>query len=102
MEIKNNIDTGTSYDIHYDLQQHIMDWCKCEDEIMCKKAIEKVKHEKGIFLGEFVKAVLKINNIAAEFEKICEIVNNVSLLEKIRQIPVQTLKYVASNQSLYI
>ena len=102
MEIKNNIDTGTSYDIHYDLQQHIMDWCKCEDEIMCKKAIEKVKHEKGIFLGEFVKAVLKINNIAAEFEKICEIVNNVSLLEKIRQIPVQTLKYIASNQSLYI
>jgi hypothetical protein len=102
IEIKNNIDTGTSYDINYDLQQHIMDWCKCEDEIMCKKAIEKVKQEKGIFLGEFVKAVLKINNVAAEFEKICEIVGNVSLLEKIRQIPVLTLKYVATNQSLYI
>jgi len=102
IEIKNNIDTGTSYDINYDLQQHIMDWCRCEDEIMCKKAIEKVKQEKGIFLGEFVKAVLKINNVAAEFEKICEIVDNVSLLEKIRQIPVLTLKYVATNQSLYI
>jgi len=102
IEIKNNIDTGTSYDINYDLQQHIIDWCRCEDEIMCKKAIEKVKQEKGIFLGEFVKAVLKINNVAAEFEKICEIVDNVSLLEKIRQIPVLTLKYVATNQSLYI
>jgi hypothetical protein len=102
IENKNCIDTGTSYDMHYDLQQHIMDWCRCEDEVACKAAIEKVKEEKGIFLGEFVKAVLKINNIASEFEKICEIVDNVSLLEKIRQIPVLTLKYVATNQSLYI
>jgi len=102
IEARNKIDTGTKYDIHYDLQQQLIDWCKCEDERMCKEAIEKIKKEKGIFLGEFVKAILKINNIAAEFEKICEIMDNVSLLEKIRQIPVITLKYVASNQSLYI
>ena len=102
IEARNKIDTGSCYDIHYDLQQHILDWCKCGDEIACKEAIQRIKKEKGIFLGEFVKSVLKINNVAAEFEKVCEIVDNVSLLEKIRQIPVITLKYVASNQSLYI
>jgi hypothetical protein len=43
--------------------------------------------EKDIFLGEFVKAILKINNITAELEKV---------------VPQLTLKYVATNQSLYI
>ena len=49
-----------------------------------------------------MKAILKINNIAKEIEKICEIKNNIVLLEKIKQIPALTLKYVVSNQSLYL
>ena len=32
IEARNKIDTGTKYDIHYDLQQQLIDWCKCEDE----------------------------------------------------------------------
>jgi hypothetical protein len=58
--------------------------------------------EKNIFLGEFIKALLKINNIAAEFENVCEITNNMKLLKKIREIPDMTMKYIATNQSLYV
>ena len=80
----------------------MMEWCAAADEITCREIINKLKEEKGIFLGEFVKAILKINNIAKEFEKICETVQNLSLLQKIKCIPELTLKYVATNQSLYI
>ena len=45
---------------------------------------------------------LIINTISLELEKICEIVNNLELKEKLIKIPKLTLKFVATNQSLYI
>jgi len=35
-------------------------------------------------------------------EKVAELVGNVSLLHKLKSIPEQTLKFVATNQSLYV
>ena len=61
-----------------------------------------VSEENQLFLGDFVKAILKINNCASELEKIAEMTNNVPLLEKLSQVQSLTLKYVANNQSLYI
>ena len=58
--------------------------------------------EKNIFLGEFVKAILKINAIAKELEKVCESVNNVSILNVLRAIGPATLKSVCTTQSLYV
>ena len=101
-EIEYQLDTGTDYTLHYELIDYMMEWCAASDEITCRNVINKLKEEKGIFLGEFVKAILKINNIAKEFEKICETVQNLNLLQKIKCIPELTLKYVATNQSLYI
>ena len=80
----------------------IAEWCAAEDEFTCKNIITRIKDEKEIFLGEFIKAILKINNIAKEFEKIAETLENLELLQKIKKIPAITLKYVATNQSLYI
>ena len=79
-----------------------MQWFAAADETACKQVIESIKLEKNIFLGEFIKAILKINNICAEFENICELNGNISLLEKIREIPRNMLKYVVTNQSLYL
>jgi hypothetical protein len=45
---------------------------------------------------------LKINNISSELEQICELTGNISLLSKLKEIPNLTLKYVATNQSLYV
>ena len=102
LETKHIIDTGSAYDINYDLQPYIMDWFTATDEIDCKVVIETIKREKKIFLGEFIKAIMKINNICVEFEKICEMNENLSLLEKLKEIPIKTLKYVVTNQSLYL
>jgi len=45
---------------------------------------------------------LKINNISSELEKVAEYIGNMELLHKLREIPQLTLKYVATNQSLYV
>ena len=44
----------------------------------------------------------KINNISSELEKVAELIGNIELLHKLHEIPAKTLKYVATNQSLYI
>ena len=102
LELKAEVETGSSYDVHYDLMTHSISWCNATNEAECKAVIYNVKVEKNIFLGEFVKAILKINNIGKEFEKVCELMNNMALLEKLKEIPKLTLKYVVASQSLYI
>ena len=94
------INTGTDYNIHFDLLNYVEEWAEsCIDEITCKLFLQKIEIEKGIFLGEFVKALLKIVNIASELEKV---VCNVSLLHKLKEIPTLLLKFVVTNQSLYV
>jgi len=97
-----NIYTGIDYTIHYDLLNYIDEWCNCENVESCRVLLKKIGQEKEIFLGEFVKALLKINNISSEMEKIAELTGNISFLSKIKKIPNMTLKYVVTNQSLYI
>jgi superfamily II RNA helicase len=94
--------TGASYGISYHLLPYVIDWCASTDENKCKEIIQAVKTNTGIFVGEFVKALLKINAIAQEFERVCESTQNMMLLEKMRMIPKLTLKYIATSQSLYL
>ena len=101
-EIKNNLCTGLECQYNFDLIDYIYEWCNCSNENECKYIIDLMKCETEIFLGEFIKAILKINNIALEMENVCETLENIDLLKKLREIPELTLKYIATNQSLYI
>lgn len=101
-ENKYMLDTGTDYNIHFDIFEYVLRWCDCETELDCKLVLQELIDDKEIFLGEFVKALLKINNIAAEMEKVAELTSDLELLSKLREIPKHTLKYVATNQSLYV
>ena len=94
--------TGANYDIAYDLLPFVIRWCDSTNEVDCKYIIQEVKRYTGCFIGEFVKALLKVNAIAQEFERVCEMENNMVLLEKLRAIPKLTLKYIATSQSLYL
>jgi hypothetical protein len=101
-EIDYKINTGADYNIHYDLISYVEEWTQCEDVETCKLLLQKLAEEKGIFLGEFVKALLKINNISCEMEKIAEMTGNIEFLSKLKEIPNLTLKFVVTNQSLYV
>lgn len=96
------LNTGADYNIHYDLLKYMHKWCEANNVTECKTVLQNLESEKGVFLGEFVKAILKINNISSEMEKVAEYMGNISLLKKLQEIPQKTLKYVATSQSLYV
>jgi superfamily II RNA helicase len=101
-ENNNNIDTGETYDIQYDLMGYVEKWIEAENVEECKYVLYLLLEEKGLFLGEFVKAMLKIIAICNEIINACELINDFSLMEKIKIIIYKIQKYVVSNQSLYI
>jgi len=96
------INTGSDYTLHYDLLNYVEDWTECDCIEDCRNVLCRLSEEKEIFLGEFVKALLKINNISCEMELIAEQTGNMEFLSKLKQIPELTLKYVVTNQSLYV
>jgi len=100
-ELQFDINTGFEYDVQYDLLQDMEDWCEAEGIEECKGVLQRM-NEQGVFIGEFVKALLKINTISNELEKIAEMTNNIELVHTLQQIPLMTLKYVVTNQSLYV
>jgi superfamily II RNA helicase len=101
-ETNMGVKTGSDYYIQYDLLNYVNDWCDANCVEDCKLILQNLAYDKGIFLGEFVKALLKINNISCEMEKIAEMTGNIAFLSKLREIPNLTLKYVVTNQSLYV
>ena len=104
LELKYNVNTGFDYTnaMQYDLIEYVLEWCESNSVEDCKRVLQRMADEKEIFLGEFVKALLKINNISNEMEKNAERTGNLALLSKLREIPALTLKFVVTNQSLYV
>jgi hypothetical protein len=102
LELESQIDTGADYSLHYDLIDSCIQWCGCVNDAECKQLLQTLHLEKEVFLGEFVKAILKINNISAELEKVAEYLGDMEFLSVLKEIPTLTLKYVATNQSLYV
>ena len=89
------------YEIHYNMCELVYKWCNADDDASCYKIFEEAIYY-NISRGEFIKAMLKINNIAHELEKIAELQSNMNLLEKAKSISEITLKSIATNQSLYL
>lgn len=102
LEEKYELNSGADFNLHFELIDFMIEWCNATNETACHELIRTIKTTKDLFLGEFIKCILKINSIAKELETICTLLENVSLLQKVKQIPELTLKYVVTNQSLYI
>ena len=102
IESYSNFKTGMDYKIHYDLMPYMIDWIEAESEEDCKIILQRAEQEKDIFLGDFIKALLKINNIVFEMETIAQMIGNIPFLHELNQIRSLTLKYVVTNQSLYV
>jgi superfamily II RNA helicase len=96
--------TGIHYNdiLMYDLLDYSMQWCDCNSEIECKYFIQSVISEKGISVGDFTKAMMKIVTISKEFENIAEQLFDTEIAHKLHQIEGLILKYVLTSQSLYV
>ena len=101
-ESKYNLNTGISNDFHYDIINECVKWCNIKNEIESRELLEEMQNKKEIFTGEFIKSILKINNISNELMVVCEKMNKLDLLKKCKLIGERTLKFIVTNQSLYI
>ena len=101
IETRHQTSFTQQYEIHYDMAEFLYKWCFATNDVECKLIYQEAK-KYNIYIGEFVKAILKINNICVELEKICLIQENIKLLNMISKVKEVTLKSIATNQSLYI
>jgi hypothetical protein len=104
IEEERQLRTGINYldVISFDIIGESMKWCDCNSEEECKTFISTELSKKDIGVGDFTKAMLKIATVAREWSVIPEIVENVDLSYKLSQVDAMVLKYIATNQSLYV
>ena len=72
------------------------EFCLAQDEETCKKII----YESGVYVGTFIKFMLKLNNLCSELIE-CEVID-VDFKFKLSKVPSLLLKFVVTNQSLYV
>lgn len=89
-------------ELNYDIMEYIIDWVDVETEGECHGVINNMTSKSEIFLGEFIKTLIKINNICEEMKKVAEYFQRVDFLNKLSKISGLLLKFVATNQSLYV
>ena len=102
-----DIRSGIHYDqeFSFSIVDESMEWCDCSTEMECKEFIVSKLNPKGISLGDFTKAILKIATIAKELRGLYELSycsTQTEWLFKLTKIEEMILKYIATNQSLYV
>ena len=104
MEINDDIRTGIKYDgaIQFDMVDLATKWADCDDERACKEFIQGDVADKGISVGDFNKAMMKIATISKELAKVAEELGKMDLLHKLSKIDGLVFKYVTTAQSLYL
>jgi hypothetical protein len=84
--------------IQYDLMEFIQQWMNCENEQESLSVLHEVKTKKGVFIGDFIKACLKMVNIAKELDRI----ERLDLREKLREGTNSLMKFICTHDSLYL
>ena len=101
IETKCQTNFTDNYTVHYDMCEFMYKWCYAENEVDCKLIYQEAK-KYNIYMGEFVKAILKIVNICNELEKASVVQENMKLTHTLSLVKSKVLKSVATNQSLYV
>ena len=104
MENRMEMNTGIQYEdaLQFDIIDLAMEWTELSSYLECKIFIQKIQREKEISTGDFSKAMMKISAICRELATIAEMNSNMEWLHKLSQVDGMILKYIATNQSLYI
>lgn len=103
-EADQDLRTGINYEdaLIFDMIELSIKWCRCETETECKYFIQSDVHDKGISIGDFTKAMMKIVTIAKEWMNVFEKMGEISVVHKLNSIEGMVLKYVTTAQSLYV
>ena len=86
--------------IQYDMMEYIQVWMNCHDESSSISLLNRLKNEKNVFSGDFIKCCLKLVNVAREIDSVCDM--HPDLSQKLRQGSSQLMKFICTNESLYL
>ena len=89
------------FKLTFDICEPVMQWCKSSSNQECQYILNDLK-QYDIFTGEYIKALLKIVKMCKELEKAAEFYEDYEFLRILKSVPQYLLKYVATNQSLYV
>jgi superfamily II RNA helicase len=94
--------TPTGQDtMQYDMMDYVYEWMEnCQDEMSSAGLLQKLKTEKNIFSGDFIKCCLKLVNISRELETTCA--DRLDFVEKLIQGRQMIMKFICTNESLYL
>ena len=102
-ELKHEIYINNEIQLQYDLMELMKDWYEnIHDNKDALIFFDKLKNIYDIFIGDFIKACLKIVNMINEIKILCQNDNNYNLLEKLETIQQKIQKNIVSNSSLYL
>ena len=85
----------TDWEIHLSMISATYDWLTGSD-------LNTILQTYDIFPGNFVKDMVKLNNIAQDIVKTAEVLNKIELVEKLNNIESKLLRDSVSLDSLYI
>ena len=88
--------------LNYDIYEYVEQWVNSTTETDCRLIIKKIKAEKDISLGDFSKALLKISTICKELYTMAIELQHIQFAHKLSMVDGLLLKYVVTNQSLYV
>jgi len=83
------------YDVNYNCVDMAYDWANG-----CNFIDIKTKYD--IYEGNFIKIILKLNNIAQDTMKLCQIYGNIKVLPKFEKIQDLLIRDIVSIKSLYL
>ena len=86
--------------IQYDMMEYVQGWMNCADESSSLSLLERLKKEKNVFSGDFIKCCLKLVNVAREIDSFSDM--HLGLRQKLREGSDLLLKFICTNESLYL
>lgn len=99
--IKDPVNTDQHLDASL-IADDVIDWCRSQTEEDCKLVLHHLTLYKGVSVGDFTKALLKISTVVRELISVCEKTGKIELMSRLSQIDPLILKHVTTNQSLYL
>ncbi len=94
-ELKYKINIGSTYELHYDFVETLYQWASGVE-------YTEIIKEKKMFDGNFVKAVLRTQNIVDDVKNICKELKNYEMLVKLENAEIPLIRDIAQINSLYI
>lgn len=73
-------ETLNTNDFSFAIADAVFEWCQCADENDCHMVLHGLRDEKGVSIGDFTKAMLKISTMVRELISVCEKTGKVKLM----------------------